>query len=66
MDTVAAVTIDGIGGRTYQIDYSEDLGDNKSWKPLKRITIDTDQFIYIDLEATRLRKQRFYQVEEVP
>ena len=66
VDTVAAVTIDGIGGRTYQIDYSEDLGDNKNWKPLKRITIDTDQFIYIDLEATRLRKQRFYQVEVVP
>jgi len=66
METVAAVTIDGVAGRTYRIDCSEDLGDNKNWKPLKTVTIDTDQFIYIDLEATRLRKHRFYQVEEVP
>jgi len=66
VETVAAVTIDGVAGRTYRIDCSEDLGDNKNWKPLKTVTIDTDQFIYIDLEATRLRKHRFYQVEEVP
>ena len=65
-ETVAAVTIDGVAGRTYRIDYSEDLGDNKNWKPLKTVTIDADQFIYIDLEATRLRKQRFYRIEEVP
>ena len=66
VDTVAAVKIDGIADRTYQIDFSEDLGDKKHWKALKIVTIDTDQFIYVDLEATRLRKQRFYQVEEVP
>ena len=66
VDTVAAVKIDGIAGRTYQIDFSEDLGDKKQWKPLKIVTIDADQFIYVDLEATRLRKQRFYQVQEVP
>ena len=66
VDTVAAVKIDGIAGRTYQIDFSEDLGDKKEWKPLKIVTIDADQFVYVDLEATRLRKQRFYQVEEVP
>ena len=66
VDTVAAVKIDGIAGRTYQIDFSEDLGDKKEWKPLKIVTIDADQFVYVDLEATRLRKQRFYKVEEVP
>lgn len=66
VDIVAAVKIDGIEGRTYRIDFSEDLGDEKEWKPLKAVTIDADQFIYIDLEATRLRKQRFYKVEEVP
>ena len=66
MDTVAAVKIDGIADRTYQIDFSEDLGDKKQWKPLKIVTIDADQFIYVDLEATRLQKQRFYQVKEVP
>ena len=66
VDTVAAVKIDGIAGRTYRIDFSEDLGDKKQWKPLKTVTIDADQFIYVDLEATRLREQRFYQVEEVP
>ena len=66
VDTVTAVTIDGIEGRTYQIDYSEDLGDSKNWKPLKTVTIDADQYIYVDLEATRMLKRRFYQVEEVP
>ena len=66
VDTVAAVKIDGIAGRTYRIDFSEDLGDKKQWKPLKTVTIDADQFIYVDLEATRLRQQRFYRVEEVP
>jgi len=65
-DTVAAVTIDGIEGRTYRINYSENLGDKKNWKRLKTVTIDADQYIYVDLEATRLRKRRFYQVEEVP
>ena len=66
MNTVAAVKIEGIEGRTYRIDFSENLGDNKKWKPLQTVTIDADQFIYVDLEATRLRKQRFYQVQEVP
>ncbi len=66
VDTVAAVKIDGIAGRTYRINFSDDLGDNKKWKLLNTITIDSDQFIYVDLEATRLRKRRFYQIEEVP
>ncbi|MBC8243302.1 MAG: redoxin domain-containing protein [Verrucomicrobia bacterium] len=66
VDTVAAVTIDGVAGRTYRIDFSEDLGDSKNWTPLKTVTIDADQYIYVDLKATRLRKHRFYQVEEVP
>ena len=66
VNTVAAVKIEGIEGRTYRIDFSENLGDNKKWKPLQTVTIDADQFIYVDLEATRLRKQRFYQVQEVP
>ena len=58
--------INGIAGRTYRINFSDDLGDNKKWKLLNTITIDSDQFIYVDLEATRLRKRRFYQIEEVP
>ena len=65
-DIVAAVTIDGIEGRTYRINYSENLGDKKNWKALKTVTISADQYIYVDLEATRLSKRRFYQVEEVP
>ena len=66
VDTVAAVKIDGIEGRTYRIDYSENLGGKKKWKPLKTITLESDQFYYFDLEANRMHKRRFYRVEEVP
>ena len=66
VDTVAAVKIEGIEGRTYRIDYSENLDDKKEWKPLKTITLETNQFYYFDLEATRLHKRRFYRVEEMP
>lgn len=66
VDTVPAVTIDGIKGRTYRIDYSEDLGKAKQWKTLETLKIDVDRFIYIDLEGTRMRKQRYYRIEEVP
>ncbi|HJO09001.1 MAG TPA: hypothetical protein QGH16_04070 [Verrucomicrobiota bacterium] len=66
VNTVATIKIDGISGRTYRIDYSLDLGNKKQWKPLKIVTIEEDQFIYVDLEASRLQKRRFYRVEEVP
>ena len=66
VDTVAAVKIEGIEGRTYRIDYSEKLGDKKDWKPLKTITLESDRFYYFDLEANRKHKRRFYRVEEVP
>jgi thiol-disulfide isomerase/thioredoxin len=66
VDTVAAVKIEGIEGHTYRIDYSENVGDKKEWKPLKTIILEADQFIYFDLEGNRLRKRRFYRVEEVP
>ena len=66
VDTVTAVKIDGIEGRTYRIDYSENLGGKKKWGPLKTITLESDQFYYFDLEANRMHKRRFYRVEEVP
>lgn len=66
VDTVTAVKIDGIKGRAYRIDYSENLGDKKEWKPLKTITLESDRFYYFDLEANRMHKRRFYRVEEVP
>jgi hypothetical protein len=66
VDTVTAVKIDGIEGRTYRIDCSENLGGKKKWRPLKTITLESDQFYYFDLEANRMHKRRFYRVEEVP
>ena len=66
VDTVTAVKIDGVEGRTYRIDYSENLGDKKKWKSLQTITLESDQFYYFDLEANRMHKRRFYRVEEVP
>jgi hypothetical protein len=65
-DTVTAVKIDGIEGRTYRIDYSENLGDKKKWEPLKTLTLESDQFYYFDLEGNRRHKRRFYRIEEVP
>ena len=66
VDTVIKITIDGVQGRTYRIQYSEDLGQVKNWKSLKVITLDADQAEIIDTTGTQSRKQRFYRTVEIP
>ena len=66
VDTVIKITIDGVQGRTYQIQFSEDLGQDKNWKNLKEVTLDADQVEIIDTTATQSRKQRFYRTVEIP
>ena len=66
VDTVIKITIDGVHGRTYQIQFSEDLGQDKNWKNLKAVTLDADQVEIIDTTATQSRKQRFYRTVEIP
>lgn len=65
-NTAIKITIEGVEGRTYDIQYSEDLGQNKSWKTLKKITLESDTVEIIDMTTTEPRKQRFYRTVEAP
>lgn len=65
-ETVIKLTIKGVQGRTYRVQYSEDLGPDKKWRTLKKITLLTDRAEIVDTTATPLRKRRFYRTEELP
>ena len=65
-DTVIKITIEGIEGRSYEIQYSEDLGQDNNWKTLKKITLERDKEEVIDTTAALTRKKRFYRTVEIP
>lgn len=65
-ETVIKLTIEGVQGRTYRVQFSEDLGPDKKWRTLKKITLLTDSAEIVDTTATPSRKRRFYRTEEVP
>ena len=65
-DTAIKITIEGVEGRTYDIQYSEDLGQNKNWQTLKKITLESDKGEIIDMTTAESRKQRFYRTVEAP
>ena len=65
-EPVIKLTINGVQGRTYRVQYSEDLGPDKKWKTLKKITLLTDQAGIVDTTAMPSRKRRFYRTEELP
>ena len=60
------ITIEGVQGRTYDIQFSEDLGQHKSWQTLKKITLESNKAEIIDMTTTKSRKQRFYRTVEAP
>jgi len=65
-DTVIKITIEGIEGRSYEIQYSEDLGQDNNWKTLEKITLERDKEEVIDTTAALTRKKRFYRTVEIP
>lgn len=65
-ETVIKLTVEGVQGRTYRVQYSEDLGADKKWKTLKKITLLTDRAEIVDITATPSRKRRFYRTVEIP
>ena len=65
-ETVIKLTVEGVQGRTYRVQYSEDLGADKKWKTLKKITLLTDRAEIVDITAIPSRKRRFYRTVENP
>ena len=65
-DTIIKITIQGVEGRSYEIQYSENLGQDNNWKPLKKITLESDTEEVIDMTAALTRKKRFYRTVEIP
>ena len=49
-DTVIKITIEGIEGRSYEIQYSEDLGQDNNWKTLEKITLERQYIKNINVE----------------
>jgi len=57
----AGVTIDGVAGFTYGIQYTTDLRDTNSWVNATNLTLEFPVQTWIDLEsATNAR--RFYRI----
>jgi hypothetical protein len=57
----AAVTINGIVGALYRIDYSNDVGTPINWTTLTTLTLPSSPYIYVDLTSAGQPK-RFYRV----
>jgi len=57
----AGVSIDGIVGRTYQVQYTTDLSQTNGWVVATNVTLLTDPQVWIDLKSAS-QPQRFYRV----
>jgi hypothetical protein len=61
----AGVTIDGVVGLTYGVQYTTDLSNTNSWRGLANVTLGTSPQLWFDLQSVTQR-QRFYQVVPGP
>jgi len=55
------VTINGIAGNTYEVDYTTSLTPPVSWTPLSTVTLATPTQFVVD-SSSPMNNQRFYRV----
>jgi hypothetical protein len=58
----AGVTLTGVAGYSYIIQYTTDLRETNSWVTLTNLTLDQPVEIWVDTTANALATRRFYQV----
>jgi hypothetical protein len=61
----AGITIDGVVGLTYGIQYSTDLSNTNSWQGLANVTLSVPTMLWFDLQPASLPK-RYYRVVPGP
>jgi len=57
----AGVTIEGLVGRAYRIEYTDDLGNLAAWRPLASVTLSAPKQTWYDPEPAA-QSQRYYRV----
>ena len=63
LDTYAGITIDGVAGYTYGIQYTTDLTDTNSWTPITNVTLSQPVEIWVDTTVSvHVGKRRYYRV----
>jgi hypothetical protein len=61
----AGVTIDGVIGQTYGIEYSTDLNDPTAWRGLVNVTLSATKQTWFDPQSASDR-QRYYRIVPGP
>ena len=61
----AAITVEGVVGLTYGIQYSTDLSDANSWRGLVNFTLNSPSELWFDLQPAT-QPQRYYRVVPGP
>jgi hypothetical protein len=61
----AGLTIDGIPGRTYRVDYLNAFDSSSQWKVLTNLVLPSSRYIWIDYESPEAAP-RFYRASELP
>jgi hypothetical protein len=61
----SGVTIDGVVGLTYGVQYNTDLSNTNGWHGLANITLSVPTEVWFDLQPAS-RPQRFYRVVPGP
>ena len=61
----AGVTIDGVVGLTYGIQYTTDLSNTNSWRGMVNVTLSTPTELWLDLQPAS-QPQRYYRVVPGP
>jgi len=59
VDLYSVVTVQGMVGRTYQIEYRDDAGPEESWKPLAVLVMEQETQLFIDLSSPRTVKRLY-------
>lgn len=60
IDTCAVITLIGLVGTSYQVDWTDAL-DSNHWQVLTNVTLPRSPFVLVDFESTHARK-RFYRI----
>lgn len=60
----AGVTVEGVVGRTYQIQYTTDLSNTNSWQVATNLTLQTSPQLWVDISTPAINK-RYYRVKVV-
>ena len=62
----SGITIDGVAGLTYGIQYTTDLSNTNSWQGLVNVPLSTPTVLWFDVHPATSQPQRYYRVVPGP